>query len=274
MAHFIFGDQTRPLGMGVLSIGSGVEATWRIREPDLLRVHALVAGDGTGAVPTISRATAEAQIEVNGVALGGEPRRLQPGDVIVMAGHEFRFEADAPVAPAVGTGAGYLRDARRDRIYPVAATVTTIGRETGATILLQEPEVARTHARIERDGDALRLLPEQGVLVLLNGNKVEKSTRLADGDAIGIGRTVLWFSMEPPVLRALDAANAMRTDRYTRRVSTSTLGIVERREERELRQRRLWQKGITGLALAILAGVAVVLAWQYGLVGSVLRFLD
>ena len=41
MAHLIFGDQTRPLGLGVLSIGSGVEATWRIREPDLLRLHAL-----------------------------------------------------------------------------------------------------------------------------------------------------------------------------------------------------------------------------------------
>ena len=274
MAHFIYGDQTRPLGLGVLSIGSGVEATWRIREPDLLRLHALVMGDGTFGGATISRASSEAEILVNGALLGGDPHRLQSGDMIVMGSHEFRYEAEAPPPAVSGTGSGWLRDARRDRIYPVAADMTTIGREAGATILLQEPEVSRLHARIERDGDAIRLHPEVGALMLLNGNKVEKSMRLADGDAIGIGRTVLWFSMDPPVLRALENANAMRTDRYTKRVPTSKLGVVERREERQTRQRKLWQKGITGLALAILVGLAGVLAWQYGAVAAILQMLD
>ena len=271
MAHLIFGDQTRPLGLGVLSIGSGVEATWRIREPDLLRLHALVMSDGSYGAPTISRAATEAEIRVNGELLTGDPHRLQPGDVIVMASHEFRFESEAP--PSVtGTGSGWLRDARRDRVYALGLETTTIGREAGSTVLLQEPEVQRTHARLERDGDAIRLLPEIGAMMLLNGNKVEKSTRLADGDAIGIGRTVLWFTVDPPVRRALETANAMRTDRYTRRVPTGKLGVVERREEREVRQRRIWQRAITGLAIALLIGIAGVLAWRYGLVDAVLKF--
>ncbi|MCC7052388.1 MAG: FHA domain-containing protein [Gemmatimonadaceae bacterium] len=273
MAHLIFGEQSRPLGLGVLSIGSGVEATWRIREPDLLRLHALVMGDGSFGAATISRASSDAEITVNGELLTGEPHRLQAGDVIVMGAHEFRYETDSPPEAAAGTGTGWLRDARRDRIYPIGSDVTTIGREAGAGILLQEPEVSRIHARVERDGDAIRLLPEVGALMLLNGNKVEKSTRLADGDAIGIGRTVLWFTMDPPVRRALETANAMRTDRYTRRVPTSKLGIVERREEREVRQRKLWQKAVTGLALALLAAIGGVLAWRYGLVASVLQYL-
>ena len=84
MAHLIFGDQTRPLGLGVLSIGSGVEATWRLREPDLLRLHALVMSDGSFGGPTISRASSEAEIRVNGEMLTGDPHRLQPGDVIVI----------------------------------------------------------------------------------------------------------------------------------------------------------------------------------------------
>ncbi len=273
MAHLIFGDQTRPLGLGVLSIGSGVEATWRIREPDLLRLHALVMSDGSYGVPTISRASAEAEILVNGELLTGEPHRLQPGDVIVMGAHEFRFESEAP--PSVtGTGSGWLRDARRDRVYALGQDATTIGREAGCTVLLQEPEVSRVHARLERDGDSLRLLPEIGALMLLNGAKVEKPTRLSDGDAIGIGRTVLWFTVDPPVRRALETAHAMRTDHYTRRVPTGKLGVVERREEREVRQRKLWQKAITGLALLILLVLAGVLAWRYGLVASVLKFLD
>ncbi len=274
MAHLIFGDQTRPLGLGVLSIGSGVEASWRIREPDLLRLHALVMSDGSeGGTPTISRASSEAEIFVNGTLLTGDPHRLLPGDVIVMGAHEFQFQAEAPPS-MTGTGSGYLRDARRDRVYGLGQDVTTIGREAGCTVLLQEPEVQRVHARIERDGDAIRLLPEVGALMLLNGNKVEKSMRLADGDAIGIGRTVLWFSADPPVRRALETANAMRTDRYTRRVPTGKLGVVERREEREVRQRRVWQRAITGLAILILAGLAGFMAWQYGLVTSVLQLLD
>lgn len=274
MAHLIFGDQTRPLGLGVLSIGSGVEASWRIREPDLLRLHALVMSDGSeGGDPTISRASSEADIYVNGSLLGGDPHRLQPGDVIVMGAHEFHFQAEAP--PSVsGTGSGWLRDARRDRIYALGLDVTTIGREAGCTVLLQEPEVSRVHARIERDGDAVRLLPEVSALMLLNGNKVEKSVRLADGDAIGIGRTVLWFTVDPPVRRALETANAMRTDRYTRRVPTGKLGVVERREEREVRQRRVWQRAITGLALFVLLGLAGFMAWQYGLIATALTYLN
>jgi pSer/pThr/pTyr-binding forkhead associated (FHA) protein len=272
MAHLIFGDQTRPLGLGVLSIGSGVEATWRIREPDLLRLHALVMSDGSYGVPTISRASAEAEITINGTLLTGEPHRLQPGDVIVMGAHEFRFESEAPASMA-GTGSGWLRDARRDRVYPLGQDTTTIGREPGSTILLQEPEVARVHARLERDGETIRLLPEVGAMMLLNGNKVEKSTRLSDGDAIGIGRTVLWFTVDPPVRRALETANAMRTDHYTRRVPTGKLGVVERREEREVRQRKLWQRAITAFAVVLLVGIAVVLAWKYGLVTTVLQLL-
>jgi len=172
-----------------------------------------------------------------------------------------------------GTGSGWLRDARRDRVYALGQDVTTIGREAGSTVLLQEPEVSRLHARVERDGDAIRLLPEMGALMLLNGNKVEKSMRLADGDAIGIGRTVLWFTVDPPVLRALETANAMRTDRYTRRVPTGKLGVVERREEREGRQRRVRQRAITGLVIVILVGIVGVLAWQSGLFANVLKYL-
>lgn len=272
MAHLVFGDQTRPIGRGVLSIGSGVEAAWRIREPDLLRLHALVVGDAASGAATISRASSDADISVNGTVLGGDPVRLQPGDVIRMATHEFHFEAEAPAA-ASGTGAGWLRDARRDRVYPLALDTTVIGRDPSSTILLQEPEVARVHARVERDGDTMRLLPEMGALVLLNGNKVEKSTRLSDGDAIGIGRTALWFSVEPPVRRALENANAMKTERYTRRLSTGNLGVVERREEREVRQRKRWQRAITGTAIAILLVIGGVLAWRYGLLDQLLRLL-
>jgi Inner membrane component of T3SS, cytoplasmic domain len=273
MAHLIFGDQTRPLGLGVLSIGSGVEATWRIREPDLLRLHALVIADGGGnGAPTISRASGDAEIRVNGELLSAEPHRLYPGDIIVMASHEFHFVSEV-APPSEGTGTGWLRDARRDKVYALGLDTTTIGRETGSTVLLQEPEVARVHAKLERDGDSIRLLPELGSLVLLNGGKVEKSTRLSDGDAIGIGRTVLWFTVEPPVRRALETANAMSTDRYTRRVPTGKLGVVERREEREIRQRRTWQRVITGVAVLLLLAIAGLLAWRYGLVDAVLQFL-
>jgi pSer/pThr/pTyr-binding forkhead associated (FHA) protein len=273
MSLLIFGEQTKPVGLGVLTIGSGVEASWRIREPDLLRLHALVMKDGAQGMATISRASADAEIFVNGELITGEPYRLQPGDVIVMGTHEFLFQADVPAAGA-GIGYGWLRDARRDKIYPVMADTTTIGRDAKCTILLQEPEVSKVHVRLERDGDAVRLHPEIGAVTLLNGARVEKATRLADRDAIGVGRTVFWFTVDPPVRRALETAQAMRTDRYTRRVATGNLGVVERREEREVRQRKMWQRAITTGAILLLLVIAGVVAWQYGLVTTMLRYLD
>lgn len=272
MSSLQYGEQRRTIGPGVLSIGSGVEAVWRIREPELMRLHALVVQDGQGGA-TLSRATQDAEIAVNGQPLGRDPWRLQDGDTFAIGAHTFAYHTELPADPALDALA-YLRDARRDKVHVVRDDVVTIGRDPASTVVVQEPEVQRLHARLERDGTTLRLHPVSGALLLLNGSRVDKPATLADGDAIGLGRTVLWFSFQPPGRRALEMANAMRTDEYTRRVPTSKMGVVERREEREERTRRRWQQGITAMAIATLVLIGVILAWRYGLLTQALALLD
>jgi predicted component of type VI protein secretion system len=272
MSQLQYGEQRRTIGPGVLSIGSGVEAVWRIREDDLLRLHALVVQDGHGGA-TLSRATSDAEILINGDLLGRDPHRLHAGDQFQLGAHTFVYATDA-VPESTADASAYLRDARRDKVHVVRDDVVTIGRDVASTVVVQEPEVARLHARLERDGSVLRLHPLSGALVLLNGTRVDKPTALADGDAIGLGRTVLWFSVQPPGRRALEVANAMRTDRYTKRVPTSKMGVVERREEREERTRRRWQQGITAMAVGTLILIGGVLAWRYGLLSQILMLLD
>lgn len=264
MAFLVHGDQRRQLGPGVLSIGSGVEAGWRFRVPELLRLHALIAQDAAGH-PTVVRATADAEITVNGEPIGGEVRRLHPGDTLGLGGLDFLLENDAPRPdPATVTGLGYLRDARRDRIHRLLRDVTTIGRDTGADLLLQEPEVARMHLHIVRDGDTIRAVPQQGAVTLLNGMRLEKTTTLKDNDALGIGRTVLFFTHEAPRRHPLENTTPVHTERYTRRLGTGVLGVVVRREEREARERR--RSRATAIALAaILVAIAVVTTlWRAG----------
>jgi hypothetical protein len=252
----------------VLSIGSGVEAAWRFRLPELQRLHALVTNDPSGHA-SVMRAGPDADVLLNGTLIGPDPHRLAPGDVIHVGTLDFTYVIDAPPEDATGTGHGYLRDARRERIHALARDASTIGRETTSDIVLQEPEVARLHARIEREGDAVRVLPQPGAVTLLNGSRVERSTTLKDGDAIGIGRTVLFFTHGPPRRHPLENTANINMERYTRRLGTGVLGVVVRREEREEQERRRTRRTMAALVvvLALVAGgfaiwrSSVVSAW-------------
>lgn len=263
MAFLLHGDQRRALGPGVLSIGSGVEAAWRFRVPELARLHALVTQDAGGNA-ALMRASPEAEVQLNGEVIGGEARRLAPGDVIRLGELEFRFENDAPIAESAGPARGHLRDARRDRVHVLHRDVTVIGRDPSSDIVVQEPEVARLHLRVERDGETVRLVPQAGPVTLLNGARVEKTTILRDNDAIGIGRTVLFFTHEPPKRHPLENAQAINTERYTRRLGTGVLGVVVRREEREEQERR--RTRLTVLAVVVLLAVAALgfVLWRSG----------
>lgn len=263
MAFLLHGDQRRALGPGVLSIGSGVEAGWRFRVPELARLHALVTQD-TGGHAALMRASPEVEVRLNGEAIGRDARRLASGDVITVGGLDFRYEADAPPADAAVPAAGHLRDARRDRVHVLRRDVTVVGRDTASDIVVQEPEIARVHVRLERDGETVRLVPQPAAVTLLNGVRVEKATTLRDNDAIGMGRTVLFFTHEPPRRHALEKAQSIATDRYTRRLGTGVLGVVVRREEREEQERR--RTRITMIAVIVLLAVAITAAvlWRTG----------
>ena len=82
--------------------------------------------------------------------------------------------------------------------YTLEKEAYNIGREEDNEILLTEPVVTRHHARIRRiqKGDAVSftiadLNSRHGTL--LNGEKIEKTTDLKNGDVIQIGKTQMKF---------------------------------------------------------------------------------
>jgi hypothetical protein len=81
--------------------------------------------------------------------------------------------------------------------FVLARGVTTIGRDGGARILLNDISVSRRHATIERDGDHC-LITDQGSLngTYLNGQRIASSCRLTHGDTLQIGMFRIAF-LEP-----------------------------------------------------------------------------
>jgi pSer/pThr/pTyr-binding forkhead associated (FHA) protein len=93
-----------------------------------------------------------------------------------------------------GTGAQVVR-----RLHADAATIT-LGRHASCEIALEwDEKVSRTHAVLQRLGNAWTVADEglsrNGTYV--NGERVSARTRLLDGDTVRLGATVLTFR-EPP----------------------------------------------------------------------------
>ena len=96
-------------------------------------------------------------------------------------------------------GAAFLvyRDAeRRQRILLLDRERLTIGRGVGADVRLEwDNEISRTHAEIERVGDAWAVtddgLSTNGTFC--NGERLRGRRRLADGDQLRFGRTLVAF---------------------------------------------------------------------------------
>ncbi|NPC68547.1 MULTISPECIES: FHA domain-containing protein [Corallococcus] len=153
---------------------------------------------------------------VNAVrVLPGVSRLVVPGEVLGLPdGMCLRVLAE-PSAPGRGVGTvavlkGLLTDADTPpsraasltcltgldvgRCHALAEACTDIGRGDGAALRLRDRAVSRMHARIRRE-DSGFLLEDLGTPngVFLNGVRLEASARLADGDVVELGRSLLRF---------------------------------------------------------------------------------
>jgi len=82
---------------------------------------------------------------------------------------------------------------KNDRSYPLSKDLITIGRLDSSDVALADPGASRRHAELRREGDdwvVLDLGSTNGTIV--NGKRVNRH-RLAKGDRITVGDTVLEF---------------------------------------------------------------------------------
>ncbi|MGK2934917.1 MAG: FHA domain-containing protein [Gemmatimonadaceae bacterium] len=83
------------------------------------------------------------------------------------------------------------------RAYPLRHPMFTVGRDADSDIVLREPTVSRTHARLMLEGDdaILESLGPTGTRV--NGEEVVIPRKLQSGDQITIGTAKLTFTSSP-----------------------------------------------------------------------------
>lgn len=261
MPYLEFEQQSRSLGPGVLSIGSGAEAGWRIRDHDLARLHALFVLERDGRV-LLTRGSPDVPVAVNGQELREESQYLDFGDRVRLGSIEFFYLESSSQRPE--TNDGYLRDTRRDRLYKLAE-VNDIGRDTASSIQLLEPEVSRHHAEVRWEGTGYMLVPRVGAVTLLNGGRLSSPAKLSDGDVVTIGRTTMRFSTSLPPNSALEDGLRRRADPRVTQLPTSFVGAFEshRRLRRRNRKRLGKVAAVALVAAALLAGL--VTAWERSL---------
>ena len=72
--------------------------------------------------------------------------------------------------------------------FPLAAEVTSIGRDATADIVIDEPLVSRLHARIERRGDRCVLIDLGSTNLTRVNNEVVVEKELLPGDELRFAR--------------------------------------------------------------------------------------
>lgn len=88
--------------------------------------------------------------------------------------------------------------ARNARAVPLDRLVTLIGRAADADVRLSDTGVSRHHAELRVEGDDVVVVDAGSTNgTEVNGQRVQRA-RLADGDQITVGTTVLTFSRDEP----------------------------------------------------------------------------
>ncbi len=212
-----------PLFVGETHVGRGVGADILVpgSEGDETALIAVVTlGDDHAA--TITGASEEFPVSVNGIALGKEPSPLQHGDRIELAGLQLRFADEVqgvvthtmPSVPArssegVPTVArsgepaltgGRLISLGDGREYLVGTGSITIGRDAGCDVVVAVTEVSRRHARIDATPEGYLLVDTSTNGVLINGERVHGQASLGRGNTIRVGSEEFRFHADatPP----------------------------------------------------------------------------
>lgn len=258
MPFIEFETEIRPLGPGVLTVGSAPGAGWRIVGRGLDPLHIMLSAQPGGRA-LLLRGSPGSAVLVNGVELVGARALLSFGDRVSIGTAELGYRR---LGHGTDTPSGYLRDVRRGRLYHLRER-STIGRDLSSTVVIHEPDVSRLHAEIVQRGDAYLIVPHGVSVTSVNGARALAPTALQEGDEVTVGRTVFRFTTALPssTVAARDVAN--RPDgafEREARAATTFVGTIEAQEQRWRATRRRLTRAAS-IALVAIATAAVIVSF-------------
>jgi ABC-type multidrug transport system ATPase subunit/ABC-type multidrug transport system permease subunit len=197
---------------GSLTIGRLPDNDLAIPGERVSRHHARI--DAAQGVYWISDLGSRHGTKLNGESFRGESRRLVNRDTIEIGGEALRFLVgtetrlgDSPQRPMIGT-----------QVVQLAGDHLTLGRDRSNDVVLEDPNVSRFHAEVERVADrvAVRdLFSRNGTRV--NGELVREAL-LEPGSEVGIGPYRLVFDGAAFVAQSEQGTLRLDAERVAMRV--------------------------------------------------------
>ena len=180
-------------------VGSGAQATWRVRNVDLLPKHFVVTSTATGS--RIRTFSSDAVVAINGRQVSSSAIDLKDGDVIEAGSARFYFWKGAPKkhedandeSPSL---TAHLVDTRRRSAHAIDRHSVGIGRDESNSLVVDSETASRFHAEIRREagGHALRTMGSARATV--NGQPVTAPVLLNEGDELQIADRVLRYTRD------------------------------------------------------------------------------
>jgi len=262
MTWLAVGTTTYELHEGDVIVGSGFDAQWRLTSVDLAPAHFVVSVRGSDA--TLTPASRDAVVVVNGEQVHMASRPLEDGDVILAGSGRFLFSHALPGALASrdsAPGPAYLVDDGAGVAHALGPS-TLIGRAASNAIIVRDPTASRFHADVRREagGFVLRSIGASGTK--LNRQPMNSPKLLGEGDRIEIAFSVLRFTtLTPPgdIVSAPPPAHSIASEAAGRRPTLAADGVIAvERANRAGRAARLIQ--ITA-GLVVLGAVGATWWW-------------
>ena len=185
-------------GNGEIVVGTGAQATWRLRRADLMPRHFVVSTTNDGA--SICPFSSETVVTVNGRQIPPGATELHDGDVINAGSGEFRFWATTPGDTRRERSApvsGHLVDVDRQAALSLHRVSTGIGRDASNDLVLDSGEAASFHAEVRREAGGHVLRAPEAAPVKLNGRLITAPVLLSEGDEVEIADLKLRYTREP-----------------------------------------------------------------------------
>ncbi|MFL5612883.1 MAG: FHA domain-containing protein [Gemmatimonadaceae bacterium] len=179
-------------------VGTGAQATWRVRRADLMPRHFIVSTDTDRAV--IRPFSSDAVVTVNGRQLPIGESELHDGDLICAGCGEFRYWGATPgesrstiKAPVTG----HLIDARRNAALSLDRVSTGIGSDDSNALVIDTASATSFHAEVRREAGGHVLRAPQSASVTLNGRPFSTPKLLEEGDEIEIAQQSFRYTRAP-----------------------------------------------------------------------------
>jgi hypothetical protein len=190
---------TRDLGDGSITVGSSADAGWRIATADLAARHFIVEGRGDSA--TIRASSIDQVVVLNGKQIGTTAEAIGDNDVVLAGSGRFIYTIDPPVIVPTDDPpirAAHLIDDTGRVAHPLVGRATPIGRDASNAVVVRDPTVSRFHAEVRREAGGYAVHSTGMAGTLLNGQALEGSFVLYEGDLLEIEGTQLRFTTAPP----------------------------------------------------------------------------